>query len=103
LARARPPAPAGRRRRTSLRACAPWQVLRPSRFAPPIADHAFDLQRHGQRPEIFRLGELDRCAAPGPAHGADEVEGLELPRIVLVDEQVLDEGRLAVPDRLTVR
>src|SRR5881397_2797090 len=68
LARAPLPAPAGRRRRTSPRACAPWQVLRPRRFAPTIADHTFDLQR-----------------------------------IVLVDEQVLDEGRLAVTDRLTVR
>src|SRR5439155_1696777 len=78
----------------------PWSD---SAVSPTVANHAFDLQRHGQRPEVFRLGELERRAAPGPAHGADEVEDLELQRIVLVDEQVLDEGGLAVADRLPVR
>ena len=73
-----------------------------SRVRPALADHPLDLQRHGSD---RRSSCSASSTAPGPlrlADGAEEVEDLELEGVVLVDEEVLDEGRLPVADGLAV-
>src|SRR5262245_11676011 len=99
------PQPRGRggpRPPPSGRGNAPRKVARPGRLSAALPDHALDLEGDGERPKILRLGKLDLAGNLRGAHGADQVADLELEGVVLVDEEVLDERGLAVPDRLAI-
>src|SRR4029077_12251380 len=45
--------------------------LAPRHLGDAVPDHAFDLQCHGQRAQVVRLGERHRLAGPAAPHGAD--------------------------------
>src|SRR4029453_11447147 len=47
--------------------------------------------RHGQRPQILGLEQVHLAGGLGRPRGGDQVADLQLERIVLVDEEALDE------------
>src|SRR5207249_5853984 len=98
----RPCAPAARRRRISSRVSAPRSVVRVRRLAAAVPDHSLDLESHGERSHILGLGQHDLLTGARPPDGADQMENLELERVVLVNLYVLDERRTSVADRLPV-
>src|SRR5713101_2075416 len=90
------------RPRPSPRGGAPREILRPGDLAPSLPEHALDLERHSQRPKVLGLWQLHLARRFCGARGRDQVADLQLERVVLVDEEALDEGRLPVADRLAV-
>src|SRR5215510_1478234 len=86
-----PSAPAARRRRTSVRATAPRQLLRPGDLGNAVADHPLDLERHRERGEILGEVQLDLLPRLAPAMRGDEVLDLELQRVLPMHLQMLDE------------
>src|SRR5215475_1300958 len=88
-----PSAPAARRRRTSVRATAPRQLLRPGDLGNAVANHPLDLERHRERSEILGEVQLDLLARLTSAVRGDEVLDLELQRVLAVHLQMLDERR----------
>ncbi len=77
-------------------------MVRVRRLAAAVPDHSLDLEGHGERPEIFGLGQDHSLAGPGAANRPNQMKDLELERVVFVHLDVLDEGSAPVADRLTV-
>src|SRR5262245_52824388 len=96
---ATPPRRAGEREGGVAGPTATRAAGRPVEVRAALLDHALDLERHGERADVILLDELHRSPLLRLADGLQDVQDLQLERILLVHEQVLDERLLPVPDR----